>query len=83
MSNIRSIRDRLSPRGDFNRLGSVLHIRDTALTGYLIDILKDANVPIREDVESMLYEAARRFQTTDAGRHFLREAAAVRPGVAP
>jgi hypothetical protein len=56
------------------KLSSVLNVRDTALTGYLIQVLEKENIKLPEQVEDMLYKAAEEFQSTDAGRHFLREA---------
>lgn len=56
------------------KLDSVLRIRDTALTGYLISIMKGHKVELPEEIEKELYEAAGVFQATDAGKHFLDEA---------
>ncbi|HRC26688.1 MAG TPA: hypothetical protein PKX87_04580 [Alphaproteobacteria bacterium] len=68
MSNVVSI------RGHFRQISSVLHLRDTALTGYLIKVLEEQKIPVSMEIESKLYEATDRFQTTEAGKHFLREA---------
>jgi glycerate-2-kinase len=62
------------PTNDFRSISSVLNVRDTALTGYLIQVLEKENIKLPEQVEDMLYKAAEEFQSTDAGRHFLREA---------
>lgn len=63
----------IQPTNEFRSISSVLNIRDTALTGYLIQVLEKEKIKLPEQVEDMLYKAAEEFQSTDAGRHFLRE----------
>jgi len=56
------------------KLDSVLRIQNTALTGYLLGILRTNDVVVPSNVEDSLYEALDKFQDTEAGRHFLNEA---------
>ncbi len=56
------------------RMESVLHGRDTALTGYLIKVLRDQHVSLPAGVEDKLMEAANDFSETPAGRRYQDEA---------
>lgn len=81
MTNIHDIHNRSGIKSNFRRFASVLHVRDAALTGYLISILEQQDIPLPGDVQTKLYDAADKFQVTEAGRHFLKRVAGTRPSV--
>lgn len=73
MNNVLKLNKALTLKGQFRPLDSVLRIRDVALTGYLIQSLKD-KLDLDQQTVDGLYEAAARFQTTPIAEHLFSEA---------
>ncbi|MGF6444425.1 hypothetical protein [Paraburkholderia youngii] len=73
MSKVLKLNKGVSLKGRFRPLDAVLRIRDVALTGYLIQSLKE-KLDLDQQTVDELYEAAARFQTTPIAEHLFSEA---------
>lgn len=67
-----------------SKFASILTTRDTALTAYLITKLLEANENSLSDEQStILYNAAKDFKDTAAGKHFMEYAKQAMAGNLP